>query len=199
MPARLVCASANPKKVAEIRRLLADDVVLLPRPSDLADIEEDAPTLEGNALVKANAVAVHTGEWAIADDTGLEVEALDGRPGVLSARFAGLDATDAENRELLLSSLSGASNRSATFRTVVAVMSPVGEFHILTGECHGSIADHERGDRGFGYDSVFIPFEGDGRTFAEMSPEEKDAISHRGRALEQLPRLLSRIDGATPR
>ena len=198
MPVRLVCASANEGKVAEIRRLVAPDAELLPRPADVPDIAETAPTLEGNALIKANAIAVHTGEWAIADDTGLEVDALGGEPGVHSARFAGPEATDSENRTLLLERMATITDRNATFRTVIAVMSPTGEFHVLNGECHGYIADTERGDNGFGYDPVFVPYEGDGRTFAEMSPAEKDALSHRARALEQLPRLLARIDGANP-
>ena len=195
MPARLVCASANPAKVAEIARMLGKDTVLLPRPVDLAVPDEDAPTLEGNALIKANAVAVHTGEWAIADDTGLEVEALGGAPGVRSARYAGDEADDAANRALLLARLEGVADRRARFRTVVAVMSPTGEFHLLRGECAGTIASAERGANGFGYDPVFVPDEGDGRTFAEMSDDEKDALSHRARALAGLPGLLARIHG----
>lgn len=198
MPARLVCASANDAKVAEIRRLVGPGVDLVPRPAGVSDIEEDAPTLAGNALIKANAIAIHSGEWAIADDTGLEVDSLGGEPGVRSARFAGPSATDEENRALLLERLAGVSDRNATFRTVIAVMSPTGEFHLLNGECHGYIAETERGANGFGYDSLFIPYEGDGRTFAEMSSTEKDALSHRARALEQLPRLLARIDGNRP-
>lgn len=196
MPARLVCASANPAKVAEIARMLGKDTVLLPRPVDLAVPDEDAPTLEGNALIKANAVAVHTGEWAIADDTGLEVEALGGAPGVRSARFAADEADDAANRALLLARLEGVVDRRARFRTVIAVMSPTGEFHLLRGECAGTIAPAERGANGFGYDPVFVPDEGDGRTFAEMSDAEKDALSHRARALAGLPELLARIHGS---
>ena len=196
MPARLVCASANPAKVAEIARILGSATSMVPRPDDLVVPDEDAPTLEGNALIKANAVAVHTAEWAVADDTGLEVEALGGAPGVRSARFAGDDVDDAANRALLLSRLEGVADRRARFRTVVAVMSPTGEFHLLRGECAGTIASAERGTNGFGYDSVFVPDEGDGRTFAEMSDAEKDAISHRGRALAGLPGLFARIDGS---
>lgn len=195
MPARLVCASANPAKVAEIARMLGKDTVLLPRPVDLAVPDEDAPTLEGNALIKANAVAVHTGEWAIADDTGLEVEALGGAPGVRSARYAGDEADDAANRALVLARLEGVADRRARFRTVIAVMSPTGEFHLLRGECAGTIVAAERGANGFGYDPVFVPDEGDGRTFAEMSDDEKDALSHRARALAGLPELLARIHG----
>lgn len=192
---RIVCASANPHKVEEIERLLPSWVELVARPSDIGDIDEDAPTLEGNAIIKAVEIANHASEWAIADDTGLEVEALNGAPGVRSARFAGEHATDAENRALLLEKLDGATNRSARFRTVVALVSSKGDIHFVGGQCTGTIAESERGDSGFGYDSLFIPAEGDGRTFAEMTGPEKDAVSHRGRALTQIPELLARIFG----
>ena len=192
---RIVCASANPHKVEELARLLPSWVDLVARPSDIGDIDEDAPTLEGNAIIKAVEIANHASEWAIADDTGLEVEALNGAPGVRSARFAGEHATDAENRALLLAKLEGAQNRSARFRTVVALVSSKGDIHFVGGECAGTIAESERGDSGFGYDSLFVPTDGDGRTFAEMSGSEKDAVSHRGRALAQVPELLARIFG----
>ena len=192
---RIVCASANPHKVEELARLLPSWVDLVARPSDIGDIDEDAPTLEGNAIIKAVEIANHASEWAIADDTGLEVEALDGAPGVRSARFAGEHATDAENRALLLAKLYGSTNRSARFRTVVALVSSKGDIHFVGGECAGTIAESERGDGGFGYDSLFIPADGDGRTFAEMTGSEKDAVSHRGRALAQVPELLARIFG----
>ena len=192
---RIVCASANPHKVEELARLLPSWVELVPRPSDIGDIDEDAPTLEGNAIIKAVEIANHASEWAISDDTGLEVEALNGAPGVRSARFAGDHATDSENRALLLAKLDGVTNRSARFRTVVALVSSKGDIHFVGGECVGTIAESERGDSGFGYDSLFIPADGDGRTFAEMSGPEKDAVSHRGRALAQIPELLARIFG----
>jgi len=192
---RIVCASANPHKVEELARLLPSWVDLIPRPTDVGDIDEDAPTLEGNAIIKAVEIANHASEWAIADDTGLEVDALNGAPGVRSARFAGEQATDSENRALLLVKLDGVVNRSARFRTVVALVSSKGDIHFVGGECAGTIADSERGDSGFGYDSLFIPTDGDGRTFAEMTGPEKDAVSHRGRALAQLPELLARIFG----
>lgn len=192
---RLVCASANPKKVTELARMLPDWVQLLPRPDDVGDVDETAPTLEGNAIIKAVEIANAAEEWAIADDTGLEVTALNGAPGVHSARFAGENATDAENRVLLLQRLNGVTDRSAKFRTVVALVNSKGEMHFVKGECSGVIADAERGENGFGYDSVFIPDESDGRTFAEMTASEKDAISHRGRALAQLPELLARLFG----
>jgi len=192
---RIVCASANPHKVEELARLLPSWVELVPRPSDIGDIDEDAPTLEGNAIIKAVEIANHASEWAIADDTGLEVDSLNGAPGVRSARFAGEHATDAENRALLLSKLDGVTNRSARFRTVVALVSSKGDIHFVGGECIGTIAESERGDGGFGYDALFIPTDGDGRTFAEMTGAEKDAVSHRGRALAQVPELLARIFG----
>ena len=192
---RLVCASANPKKVAEIARLLPQWVQLLPRPEHVGDVEENAPTLEGNAIIKAVEIANAAEEWAIADDTGLEVIALGGAPGVRSARFAGENALDAENRALLLAKLDGVTNRSARFRTVVALVSSKGDIHFVGGECIGTIAESERGDSGFGYDALFIPTDGDGRTFAEMTGAEKDAVSHRGRALAQVPELLARIFG----
>ncbi len=192
---RLVCASANPKKVEELARLLPIWVTLVPRPDSVGEVEETAPTLQGNAAIKAVEVANAVTGWAIADDTGLEVAAIGGEPGVRSARFAGEDADDASNRALLLQRMSGVVDRSARFRTVVALVDSKGEMHFLVGECAGTIASTERGDSGFGYDSLFIPHEGDGRTFAEMSAAEKDAISHRGRALAQLPELLSRLFG----
>ena len=192
---RIVCASANPHKVEELARLLPSWVDLVARPSDIGDIDEDAPTLEGNAIIKAVEIANHASEWAISDDTGLEVDALNGAPGVRSARFAGEHATDAENRALLLAKLNGVTNRSARFRTVVALVSSKGDIHFVGGECAGTIAESERGDSGFGYDSLFVPTDGDGRTFAEMSGSEKDAVSHRGRALAQVPELLARIFG----
>ena len=192
---RLVCASANPKKVTELARMLPEWVQLLPRPEHVGEVDESAPTLEGNAIIKAVEIANAAEEWAIADDTGLEVAALDGAPGVRSARFAGENATDAENRALLLQRLIGVNDRSARFRTVVALVNSKGEMHFVSGECTGVIAETERGDSGFGYDSVFIPDDADGRTFAEMTASEKDAISHRGRALAQLPELLARLFG----
>jgi len=195
---RLVCASANPKKVEELSRLLPSWVQLLPRPDSVGEIEESAPTLEGNATIKAVEIAHAAGDWALADDTGLLVDALNGEPGVRSARFAGDSATDADNRTLLLEMLQGVSQRDARFKTVLAVVHPSGEMHFVSGECVGVMAESERGSNGFGYDSIFIPSDGDGRTFAEMSAAEKDALSHRGRALQKLPELLSRIVGLPP-
>ncbi|MEY2767138.1 MAG: hypothetical protein RI912_801, partial [Actinomycetota bacterium] len=169
---RLVCASANPAKVAELARLMPPRVELLPRPADVGDVEETAPTLQGNAIIKAVEVANHVEGWAIADDTGLEVTALGGEPGVRSARYAGEPPDDARNRAKLLAALDGVTDRTARFRTVVAIVSLQGDMHYETGECTGTIATAERGSNGFGYDSIFVPDEGDGRTFAEMSAGE---------------------------
>jgi XTP/dITP diphosphohydrolase len=192
---QLVCASANPHKVAEIEALLAGLVHLEPRPADVPDVVEDAPTLEGNARLKAVAIAAATGRPAVADDTGLFVDALGGRPGVHTARYAGEHADAAANRALLLHELSGSTDRSATFRTVVMVIWPDGRELAVVGECPGTIATDERGARGFGYDPLFVPDDGDGRTFAEMNEDDKHALSHRGRAFAA---LLAALDGVNP-
>ncbi|MGA1362225.1 MAG: RdgB/HAM1 family non-canonical purine NTP pyrophosphatase [Ilumatobacteraceae bacterium] len=195
---RIVCASANPRKVEELARLMPRRVELLPRPDGLGDVEESAPTLVGNAIIKAVEVANHAEAWAVADDTGLEVDALGGEPGVRSARYAGEPADDAANRAKLLAAMEGVTDRRARFRTVVALVSRQGDIHYVTGECEGTIVTAERGSNGFGYDSVFVPADGDGRTFAEMSAAEKDAVSHRARAMAQLPGLIARITGTAP-
>jgi XTP/dITP diphosphohydrolase len=188
---RLVCASANPDKVAEIEAILRDVADLVPRPPGLPDVVEDAPTLEGNARLKAAAVAAATGEAAVADDTGLEVAALDGDPGIRTGRYAGDDATYGDNRAKLLAALAGRRDRGARFRTVAMVVWPDGREVAAEGVCAGTITESERGDRGFGYDSVFVPDDGDGRTFAEMSEDDKHAMSHRGRAFRALLAALA--------
>lgn len=189
---RVACASANPHKVVEIVDLMGGVVDLVPRPSDLADVVEDADTLEGNARLKAVAVCAVTQLPALADDTGLEVDALDGAPGVITARFAGVGATDAQNRQKMLVQLDGkdAAHRSARFRTVALLRFLDGREIVAHGVCEGSIALHETGDRGFGYDALFIPLDGDGRTFAQMTIEEKHELSHRGRAFRALAQML---------
>ena len=186
---RVVCASANPHKVAEIFGLMNGVVELLPRPGDIADVDESSDTLVGNARLKAVVICNSTGLPALADDTGLEVFALGGAPGVRTARFAGDNATDADNRTKMLSVLSG-KVRDARFRTVALLRFPDGRELIAEGVCDGLIAASELGGRGFGYDSIFIAKEGDGRTFAQMSVEEKHALSHRGRAFRALAKLL---------
>ena len=189
---RVACASANPHKVAEIVDLMGGVVDLLPRPSDLGEVVEDAVTLEGNARLKAIAVCIATELAALADDTGLEVDALNGAPGVITARFAGEGATDAQNRQKMLVELEGIDvpQRTARFRTVALLRFPDGREVVAHGVCEGSIAENEIGDRGFGYDALFIPADGDGRTFAQMTIDEKHELSHRGRAFRALAQML---------
>ncbi len=190
---RLVCATANPHKVTEIAAVLGDSIELVPRPIDVGDVVEDADTLEGNARLKAVALCVATSAAAVADDTGLEVDALHGAPGVRSARFAGDDADDRANVAKLLIELREVPHaaRTARFRTVALVRWPDGHETVATGTVEGHIAHERRGDEGFGYDPVFVPDDADGRTFAEMTAGEKNAISHRGRAFRALGALLN--------
>jgi len=186
---KLVLATANPDKAREIGdALLGFDLV--PRPDDVAEVDETADTLEGNARLKAEALRDATGEAAVADDTGLEVEALDGRPGVYSSRFSGPHATYADNVAKLLAELDGVDNRRARFRTLALVAFPDGREVLADGVVEGHIAPEPRGSDGFGYDPVFIPDDGDGRTFAEMTLAEKQKVSHRGRAFRALAELL---------
>jgi XTP/dITP diphosphohydrolase len=186
-------ASANPDKVAEIAAILGDAVELAPRPAGLADVVEDGETLEDNARLKAVAVCEAAGVGAVADDTGLEVDALGGAPGVYTARFAGENATYADNVAKMLADLAEVpeDERTARFRTVALVRYPDGSEVMAEGVVEGRIATEARGDRGFGYDPLFIPDDGDGRVFAEMSAEEKHAVSHRGRAFRALAEQLT--------
>jgi XTP/dITP diphosphohydrolase len=190
---RAVCASANPHKVAEMFDLMGGIIDLLPRPAELPDVIEDADTLVGNARLKAIAVCDATGLPALADDTGLEVDALHGAPGVRTARFAGEHATDADNRQKMLAELDGKS-RSCRFRTIALLRFPDGREIVAEGVCEGMIAENEIGDRGFGYDPLFIAREGDGRTFAQMSVDEKHALSHRGKAFRALSVMLAELE-----
>jgi XTP/dITP diphosphohydrolase len=195
---KLVLASANLHKAAEISDILAatlSDLELAPRPAAVPDVDETGTTLVENARLKAAAVAAATGEAAVADDTGLLVDALDGAPGVWSARFAGEDATYADNVAKLLRELAGVApvRRTARFETVALVRWPDGGEVVATGAVEGVILTEARGDGGFGYDPVFVPAEGDGRTFAELAPEEKHALSHRGRAFRALAAELAKL------
>ncbi len=187
---RLVVASHNPNKIAEIAALLADLPVGIEveRGHRWPEVEETESTLEGNALLKAHAVYAYTGVAALADDTGLEVDALDGAPGVMTARYAGPAASYADNVAKLISSMDGIDQRTARFRTAIALVDTEGVEWVVSGELAGTIATAPRGDGGFGYDPVF---EVGGRTLAEMSPAEKNRISHRSRALRALLDLLS--------
>lgn len=192
---RLVVASANPDKVAEIAEILGPRVELIPRPSDIPEVVEDGDTLEANARLKARAICEATGISAVADDTGFEIDALGGLPGVLAARFAGPNATYADNVEKVLMELRregalSAGQRVARFRTVALVANPDGTETVCEGSVEGTVSLDASGGSGFGYDPIFVPNGNDGRTFAEMSTQEKNAISHRGRAFRALASVL---------
>jgi XTP/dITP diphosphohydrolase len=194
---QLVLASANPDKAAEIAAILerVPGLVLLPRPPSVPDVEETGVTLVDNARLKARALVEATGIPAVADDTGLEVVALDGAPGVYSARFAGKHATYDDNVAKLLDELArlGADapeRRTANFRCVAMVAYPDGSDIWAEGDVAGVIAPAAVGGLGFGYDPVFAPVGYQGRTFAQMSAAEKHRISHRGRAFRALGQLL---------
>jgi XTP/dITP diphosphohydrolase len=201
-PLRLVLASANPDKAREIAAVLSSAlaVELVPRPADVPDVVEDGETLLDNARLKARALVEATGEAAVADDTGLEVDALGGAPGVYSARYAGEDATYADNVAKLLLELGAVGavdgDRTARFRTVALAAFPDGSELWAEGAVEGIIGASPQGDAGFGYDPVFVPAGEDGRTFAQMSAGEKDAVSHRGRAFRALATLLAGRMGA---
>ncbi len=188
----LVCASANSHKYSEMVQILSGVVNLIPRPSEIPDVVEDADTLQGNARLKATAVRLATGCAAVADDTGLEVDALGGAPGIFSARYAGENATDEDNVSKLLKEMSEVTGegRSARFRTIALIAWEDGAEIIAEGVVEGIIAATPSGIGGFGYDSVFIPTLGGGKTFAEMDDKEKNAISHRGAAFRALKELL---------
>jgi XTP/dITP diphosphohydrolase len=186
-----VVATANPDKAREIVDVLtaeAPSLELVTRPPEVPDVDEVGETLEDNARMKAVALSAATGLPAIADDTGLHVDALDGAPGVHTARYAGEDATYADNVAKLLGRLDGLplEQRAARFATVAVARWPDGLEVAALGEVEGVITTAPRGDGGFGYDPVFVPLEGDGRTFAEMTDQEKHAYSHRARALRTL-------------
>ena len=184
---KLFVATHNAHKVREMSQIMPGvDIV----PDDPADIEENAPDFEGNALIKVRAIAAkHPGEWCMADDSGLEVAALGGAPGVRSARYAGEPSNTAANNALLLKNLAGVSDRRANFTCAVAIVDADGREHVVVGKCFGRIAESPSGAAGFGYDPLFVP-DGHDRSFAELSADEKNAISHRGRALAEVKRIL---------
>lgn len=195
----VVLASANPKKAAEIAQILGDRLELVPRPPEVPDVVEDADTFEGNARLKAVALVGATGLAALADDSGLEVDALGGAPGVRSARYAGEEATDADNVTKLLAALADQpdpADRTARFRCTIVLRRPDGTEVVVSGAVEGHIAATPQGEGGFGYDPVFVPAEGDGRTFAQLPAADKHAISHRGRALAALVAALTTADPA---
>lgn len=188
---KIVLATRNQGKVAELRRILGAldhvDVVGLEEFPDAPEVPETELTFAGNALLKARAIAAHTGLPAVADDSGLCVDALNGMPGVFSARWAGRHGDDQANLDLLLGQLSDVAepHRGARFVCAAAIAWPSGEEETVEGVMDGTLTYEPRGTNGFGYDPIFVP-EGDTRTTAEMTPEDKDAISHRGKAFTAL-------------
>ncbi|MDE6032676.1 MAG: RdgB/HAM1 family non-canonical purine NTP pyrophosphatase [Muribaculaceae bacterium] len=189
----LVFATNNDHKLREVRQMLPAEIEVKSL-NDIGlhdDIPETALTLEGNAELKARYVSERFGGCDVfADDTGLEVEALNGAPGVFSARYAGPGHDSAANMARLLREMEGKDNRRARFRTVIALIRN-GQLQTIEGIVNGTIALAPQGTDGFGYDPVFIPDETPGRSFAQMTPDEKNAISHRGRAMQALKRILS--------
>jgi XTP/dITP diphosphohydrolase len=193
---RLLLATRNANKTREVREILGEGYLvedLTARP-DLPEVEENGATFEENATRKALAAAEYYEGWVVADDSGLEVDALAGAPGVRSARFAGDNADMAQNRALLLEKLQDVRGRgrSGRFRCVLALANSGGLVRTFSGSVEGLITPAERGTGGFGYDSVFLP-EGGCRTFAEITPKDKHVLSHRGRALAQLVAFLREL------
>lgn len=188
----ILIATGNPGKLAEFEKLLAPIGIRILSVKDfpeLPDPIEDGATLEANALIKAKSAYEHSGILSLSDDTGLEVDALSGAPGVLSARYSDPGATPEKNVQKLLSELSGIQNRKARFRTVLALYPLGGHPKYFEGICTGIITEQTTGKQGFGYDPIFRP-EGYNITFAEMSSEEKNQISHRGRAMATFKKWL---------
>lgn len=193
---KIVLATRNPGKVREIRTLMEGMPVEIMDLDDFPGLtlpSEDGKTFDENAIKKAEAVAKATGLWALADDSGLEVDCLDGRPGVFSARYAGEGSSDEENNLKLLEELKGVTfeKRGARYRCVIALVSPEGECHTFSGECEGVIAESPRGREGFGYDPIFF-LPDKGKTMAELSPQDKNRISHRGKALRMCREWIRR-------
>jgi XTP/dITP diphosphohydrolase len=190
---RFVLASRNRHKLRELEALLRPHL-LEPLPAEFELPPEVGATFAENALTKATAAALVTGELSIADDSGIEVAALDGRPGIHSARFAGDGASDEENLAKLLDEMKGATDRRAAYVCAIGLVEPGGERRLFEGRCEGRLIREPRGSGGFGYDPIFVPGDyarGPERTMAELTPGEKDAISHRGRAAGQLLAWLS--------
>lgn len=199
MSRRVVLATRNPHKVAELHRILVQaglDIEILGADAfaDLPEVEETGSTFAANALLKASAICGATGLPSIADDSGLAVDALNGMPGILSARWSGRHGDDRANLELLLGQLAQvpANRRGAAFHCAAALVLPDGTERVVEGTIDGTLIDEPRGMNGFGYDPIFVPL-GESRTTAEMSPDEKDAISHRGRAMRALVPLLREL------
>jgi len=190
----IILATGNKNKLREFREMLSsDDVLIIPQNEfeNCPEVIEDGQTFEENALIKAHAIAQHTGRITIADDSGLEVDHLDGAPGIYSARFAGEDADDDKNNQKLLKELKGVpeNKRGAQFTCVIAIVSPAGEGKTVKGSFRGCIIEKYRGKAGFGYDPVFLDTVS-GLTYSEMSAEKKNSISHRSRAILALKKIL---------
>jgi len=197
---KITVGSHNRKKLAEIRRILGDlGVDVAPLPEGAPDIVEDGATFAENARKKATELAAHVGGYVLSDDSGLEVEALGGRPGVHSARFGGEHGNDPKNIEKVLAMMEGQDDRRAAFRCCIVLAGPAPEgvssdkvLITAEGSCTGTITREPRGTSGFGYDPIFIP-DGYDRTFAEMPPEQKNSLSHRGKALNSFKQLLIKM------
>ena len=188
MPMKLNVATHNAHKLREIGEILPGYVIA----ADDPDVEETAPDFAGNALIKVRAIAArHPGEWSMADDSGLEVQALGGAPGVRSARYAGVPSNTPANNALLLKNLAGVADRTARFTCTIALVDPEGREHVVTGHCPGRIAYAPSGTAGFGYDPLFVP-DGYDASFADLGEDAKNKISHRGRALAQVKALLTK-------
>ena len=188
MNMRLFVATHNQHKLREIGQILPGFEIVADDPKD---VEENAPDFTGNALLKVRAIAAkHRGEWCMADDSGLEVAALGGEPGVRSARYAGEPSNTPNNNALLLKNLKGVTDRRANFTCAIALVDPQGVEHTVVGKCFGRIAERPSGAEGFGYDPLFIP-DGHEKSFAELTADEKNAISHRGRALADAVKCLN--------
>ena len=185
---RLFVATHNAHKVKEISEILSGWEIV---PDDPEGVDESAPDFVGNALIKVRAIAAkHKGEWCLADDSGLEVAALGGAPGVRSARYAGEPSDTPANNALLLKNLLGVEDRKANFTCAIALVAPSGVEHTVEGKCFGRIARVPSGAAGFGYDPLFVP-DGHEKSFADLTADEKNAISHRGRALAAVRHLIS--------
>jgi len=192
---RLYVATHNEHKIKEISEILPGTEVIADDPKG---IEENAPDFVGNALIKVRAIAKnHSGDWCMADDSGLEVAALGGDPGVRSARYAGEPSNTPLNNALLLKNLAGVSDRRARFTCCCALVDPQGAEHVVFGHCPGVIAVKASGVEGFGYDPLFVP-NGHDRSFAELTAAEKNAISHRGRALEEVKEVFAAWQATRP-
>lgn len=192
---KLAIATNNTHKLQEIRAILGNSFDALLSLNELGidiDVEETGTTLEENAIIKASTICKLCGMPTLADDTGLMVDALNGAPGVYSARYAGEDHNDKNNRTLLLKNLKNVENRNAHFETVIAIYFPNGEFITSSGRVNGHILREERGNEGFGYDSLFYSTKLQ-KSFAEATPYEKNSVSHRGRALSAMLAKLNEI------